>query len=347
MNIRTSGRRAARTARRGAAAGAATALVLAAGCTSGGAQDAGDASGPTRSIEHRYGTTEISGTPERVVTVGLTEQDYVLALGTDPVGVREWFGGHDGALWPWAEERLEGETPEVLPVDELNIEQIATLEPDLILGINSGITEEEYDRLSELAPTVAQPTDHADFGAPWQEITTTVGTALDKEDEAEELVAGIEERFEEVRSEHPEFEDSTALLTSSISGEAWAYAEGPAPGFLTQLGMEMPADAEALFTDENREPQAVALEELEAIEADAVLVGVYGEPEDSFSRLDVFTELDTAKEGRYMEMAEMSRLNGALSFGSVLSLDYALDELPPRLEEMLDGDPDTEPAEAE
>lgn len=76
--------------------------------------------GDTRTITH--------GTPQRVGTIGLTEQDYVLALGVVPVGVLEWFGEQPGALWPWA-ARAAGDapTPEVLPVLELNYQQIAAL----------------------------------------------------------------------------------------------------------------------------------------------------------------------------------------------------------------------------
>ncbi|MFW5417921.1 ABC transporter substrate-binding protein [Nocardiopsis sp. CNT-189] len=323
------------------------AALGAAGCSSGTAGGEGG-SGPSRTIEHKYGSTEISGTPSRVVTVGLTEQDYALALGVAPVGVREWFGGHPGALWPWAAEALgDAETPEVLPVEELNFEQIGSLRPDLILGVNSGLTEEEYTTLSELAPTVAQHAEYADYGTPWQDIARMVGTALDEEDKAEALIADIEARFEEIREDNPDFAKSTALLASSITGEAWAYAEGPAPGFLAQLGFSLPEDAEALFTDENREPKQVALEDLEVLEADALLVGLYGAPEDSVTGRDVFKKLATAEEGRVLEMPEMSRLNGALSFGSLLSLHYALDELPPRLVKILDGDPGTEPDKVE
>jgi iron complex transport system substrate-binding protein len=85
---------------------------------------------PLRFVAHRYGQTEVAGLPQRVVTVGLTDQDYAVALGVAPVGVREWFGGHPGALWPWAWELLGDEPlPAVLPVDALNFEQIAALAP--------------------------------------------------------------------------------------------------------------------------------------------------------------------------------------------------------------------------
>lgn len=124
-------------------------------------QGAGDGGGgttsETRFIGHKYGETEVSGVPGRVVTVGFTDQDYVLALGVKPVAVREWYGEYDYATWPWARDELGDAEPEILPPTELNFEQIAGLEPDLIVGVSSGMTREEYDTLSEIAPTPPSP----------------------------------------------------------------------------------------------------------------------------------------------------------------------------------------------
>ena len=52
-------------------------------------------------IEHAFGTTEIPEEPQRVVTVGFNDQDFVLALGVTPVGTREYFG-FDYDTRPWA-----------------------------------------------------------------------------------------------------------------------------------------------------------------------------------------------------------------------------------------------------
>jgi iron complex transport system substrate-binding protein len=327
--------------------GAASLLVLGAvGCGAGEEGEPNEnASGGTRTIEHKYGATEVSGTPERVVTVGLTEQDYVLALGLTPVGVREWFGGYPGALWPWARDELgDDPLPEVLPVDELNFEQIAALETDLILGVNSGLTEQEYETLSEVAPTVAQPKGYADYGAPWQEITRVVGRALGKQERAEGLIPPIEERFERAHAEHPEFEDSTGILATSIEGAAYVYAEGPAPRFLASLGLEVPPAVAELFSGADRAPVQLSLERLDLLDAaDVVVLGVYGAEEASVATKPIYRQLDVAQEGRDILMPEMSLVNGALTFSSVLSLPIALDELVPRLAAAKDGDPDTEP----
>jgi iron complex transport system substrate-binding protein len=330
--------------------GAGSLLVLgAAGCGSGG-QGGGEettSSENARTIEHKYGSTEIPENPERIVTVGLTEQDYLLALDVVPVGTREWFGGYPGALWPWAREALgDRPVPEVLPVDELNFEQISTLGPDLILGVNSGLTREEYDTLSEISPTVAQPAAYADFGVPWQEMARIIGRAVGREERAEELIPDIEARFDEAKRNNPEFEGSTGILAADLEdGSVYVYAEGPAPRFLTQLGLELPPETAEVFTGEDRAPVPLSLEQLELLEADVLVMGVYGGG--SVAERPVFQSLDVSREGRTLFLPEMSLVNGAITFSSLLSLPIALDEMVPRIASAIDGDPNTEPEPAE
>src|SRR4051812_43931308 len=61
-------------------------------------------------IAHRYGHTTIASEPQRVVVAGLREQDALLSLGVDPVATTEWYGGHPGAIFPWAKAAL-GDQP--------------------------------------------------------------------------------------------------------------------------------------------------------------------------------------------------------------------------------------------
>src|SRR3712207_2267833 len=61
------------------------------------------------SIENNSGTTEIPAAPQRVVTVGFNDQDFVLALGVTPVGERENLGEYDATTRPWAEDLLPAE----------------------------------------------------------------------------------------------------------------------------------------------------------------------------------------------------------------------------------------------
>ena len=90
-------------------------------------------------VAHQYGETTVPAPPERVVSVGVTEQDILLELGVVPVAVTEWYGEKPSATWPWAQALLDGAEPEVLSVaDGFEFERIAALEPDLIVGTNAG-----------------------------------------------------------------------------------------------------------------------------------------------------------------------------------------------------------------
>ena len=91
-------------------------------------------------ITHTFGETLIEGTPQRVMTLGFSEQDPVLALGVKPIAVREWFGEFPYATWPWATDELGDGTPDVLTMTlgELNYEAIAGLAPDLIIATHAG-----------------------------------------------------------------------------------------------------------------------------------------------------------------------------------------------------------------
>lgn len=68
--------------------GAAALLLLGGGGAGGG--DGG--SGGRRTVKYKYGKTEVSGNPDRVVSVGFTDHDYLLTLGATPAAVREWYG---------------------------------------------------------------------------------------------------------------------------------------------------------------------------------------------------------------------------------------------------------------
>lgn len=325
--------------------GAAGIALLAAGCAADSTSSQPRATGGVfpATVRHTYGSATIPKRPRRVVTVGLTEQDYVLALGVRPVAAREWFGDQPGALWPWARRELgDRSLPAVLPRQQLDFEQIAALRPDVILGVNSGLTRDEYDKLSRIAPTVAQPQEHADFGAPWQEITRIIGRVLGERERARRLVSGIEKRFEQMRSDHSEFDGSTGLLATSIDGSAYVYAEGPAPRFLSALGLRLPQAVADLFSGDDREPVQLSLEKLGVLDhADVLVLGVYGDRSSSVATKSVYKSLDVARQGRDVVLPRMSRLNGALSFSSVLSLPLALDEVVPRLAAAIDADPTT------
>ena len=88
------------------------ALTAACGSSSDAAQTAAPAADSSVfpvSVEHKYGSTTVEQEPLRVVSVGYTDQDAVLAFGVTPVGIRDWYGDQPDATWPWA--RTSSGTP--------------------------------------------------------------------------------------------------------------------------------------------------------------------------------------------------------------------------------------------
>ena len=191
-------------------------------------------------IEHKFGSTTISEEPQRVVSIGFTEQDPLLAVGVTPVAVRYWYGDIENAIFPWAIDESEGVQPRVLnmPYGNLYYEAILALAPDLISAVDSGITQEEYDNLSQIAPTIAQYDTYVDFGMPWQETTRLIGKALGRSDQAEAAIGAAESSLTQVRNRYPQFQGATVSVAYETA-ETYGYYTGQdgRGRFFTDLGL--------------------------------------------------------------------------------------------------------------
>ncbi len=292
-------------------------------------------------IEHKYGSTTIDAEPTRVVSVGFNDQDALLALGVTPIGIRDWYGEQPFGTWPWAQDELGDAQPELLSPNgaELNVEAVAALEPDLIVGIYSGMTQSEYDLLSAIAPTIAQPSEFVDYGTPWQEQTRIVGRAVGKAELAEDLVTSIEDRYASIRAEHPEFEGATSAVAFTFEGSPGAYTSSDVRSrLLADLGFVIPPQFDEIAGDSFF--ASFSAEELELLDLDTV-VWIVGDDLalDAILDLPLRDSLAFATEGR--EVFADFELSGAFSFSSPLSIPYLLDALVPKLAAAVDGDPAT------
>jgi iron complex transport system substrate-binding protein len=305
--------------------------------------DTGAAEAFPVTIEHKYGETVIEEAPERVVSVGFTDQDFLLALDVVPVGIRDWYGDQPHAVWPWAQDELGDAEPEVLSADELNFEAVAALQPDLIVGVSSGMTAEEYETLSAIAPTLAQSDEYVDYGVPWQAATRAIGEAVGKADEAEALVEEVEGLFTAARAEHPEFEGASGIVAFVMdANEVGGYSDQDTRSrLLTDLGFEIPQEIIDLAGDSFY--ASFSGENIERLDADLV-VWVAGDDEvlAQIKASPLRDALRAVTEGR--EVFLDVEIGGAAGFSSPLSLPYLLEELVPRFAAAVDGDPAT-PAE--
>lgn len=98
-------------------------------------------------MTHANGTTEIQAKPQRVVVLDTGELDAVLSLGITPVGIPSTEGANSVPSY-LADEVKDAKT--VGTIQELNLEAIAALNPDLIIGSQLR-ADKLYSQLKEIA----------------------------------------------------------------------------------------------------------------------------------------------------------------------------------------------------
>jgi iron complex transport system substrate-binding protein len=292
-------------------------------------------------IEHKYGSTTVEEQPQRIVVAGLREQDALLALGVVPVATTEWYGKHPGAIFPWAEEALgDAPPPEVLDfTDGLEFERIAGLRPDLIIGVYSGLTQKDYDTLSKIAPTIAQPPGQVDWGSSWQDEILTVGRAVGKPDEAEKLREQAQALLDGAARDNPEFDGQTAAVATPYQG-IWVYGPQDARSrLLTDLGFAFPDALRDVGGDDFG--GQLSGEKLDLLDVGALVWFADPGPAAKVRDNKVYRRLKVRTEGRDLFLPENGDLYEATSFISVLSIPLLVDELVPKLAAAADGDPAT------
>lgn len=230
-------------------------------------------------IEHVYGTTTIPAQPERVATVAWANHEVPLALGIVPVGMsKATWGDDDGdGVLPWVEDKLEelgAETPVLFDeTDGIDYEAVADTDPDVILAAYSGITQEEYETLSKIAPTIAYP--DVAWGTSWEEMIQLNSAALGLSAEGDALIADLHAQVEAALAAHPEMEDTTYLFSyldpTDLSQIGFYTSHDTRPGFLESIGLPTPTVV----------AQASAA-------TDAFYTSVSAEEAEQFSDVDVF-----------------------------------------------------------
>jgi iron complex transport system substrate-binding protein len=289
-------------------------------------------------VQHALGSTVVPEAPQRVVSLGYTDQDTILAFGVVPLAIREFTGNRPSATWPWASDRLQGQQPQVL-TGEVGTEALAALRPDLIVAVSAGLTAEQYDTYSRIAPTITQPVGSDPYQTAWQDATRLIGAALGEADEADRLVADLEARFADVRARYPQFAGRPAAVTaasSTGSGNYFVWTSDDNRGrYLTSLGFTVPEQFDQLAGGDFYAD--ISGEELSLLDQnDLVLwITIPGTPNSGIAQQPGAAALRVAREGRVVELTEEQGV--ALSFSSVLSLPALLDELPAELAARLGG----------
>ena len=312
--------------------------------TSSGASAPAEEAAFPATITHKYGETTVESAPKRVVCVGLTEQDTLMALGIVPVGITYWFGDKElQGVYPWAQEFLgDAELPTVLDsTNGIDIEAVAALAPDLIIGQYSGITEQEYKKLSAMGvPVVAQSGDYADYGMPWDEMALNIGTAVGQPEAAQKLIDEVKKRITDEAAAHPEFEGQTAAVITPYEGLFLYGPEDPRSRMLLDLGFSL----HSLITDAEDSEFGVSVSSERTTDLNDIGTAVWIDLEADKQVKSLFEGTTAYDEGRWFDInPENGSYYVAHSFVTPLSIPYLLDRYVPQLAAAADGDVKTEP----
>ena len=322
---------------------AATSLLLAACTSDPGTSD--EPSGPVAgadafpvTMENTFGETTVESTPERVATVNWGNHDVPIALGIVPVGMAKATYGDDDTdgILPWTSEALEGlgVVEGDLPVlfdetDGIPFEQVADSRPDVVLAAYSGLTEKDWQTLSEIAPTVSYP--EFAWGTSWKDMALVNGRALGLEDEAQQVVDDVLAQIDAALAERPDVEGKTVAYT-------WIDPANP-----STIGVYTPLDARVQLLADLGLETAPSVTEL-AGDTDQFFVNLSAEQSDTLSDVDVLVtygddttlaalqadpllnKIPAVARGSVVVLPNDAPLASATSGPTVLSIPWALDE---------------------
>ncbi|MGQ4597197.1 ABC transporter substrate-binding protein [Nocardia sp. R6R-6] len=299
----------------------ALALGLSACGTSG--DDPASGSAPV-TVAHARGTTTVSGTPAKIVTLGNQWLDATLALGVTPVGYVDNIGVLSKTPVPWEPATLA--SAKALNPGGNIAEQVAALEPDLILADPFIADQKTYDELSKLAPTL--PALGKDAVTPWQDQVNTLGKVLHKEGDADRVIADVRGRLDAIAAANPGLKGKTFASTWLAGPSQLMVLTDPNDGsskLFTQLGMTIPKN----LTDQpaNQGRLALSPERLDELRSDLLLAGYSPGLDASYRQLPGYSELPAVRKGAvvFLNTLEISAVNQP----TALSVPYLLDKLAP------------------
>ncbi|GAA2472862.1 iron-siderophore ABC transporter substrate-binding protein [Streptomyces mauvecolor] len=289
-------------------------------------------------VEHAFGSTKIDKAPKRVVTVGYTDDQTVLAFGVKPVGMVDQYPNPSdrspdiNTQWPWVKDKWGGAKPDVVMNNGdtgPNFEKIAALRPDLIVAVYSEIDKAAYDKLSKIAPTVGRTkAEKEPFSAPWQDNALQIAAALGRADDGKKMVQGIQDKLAGVKKAHPEFAGQTAVALSWYKNSVTPFTTADVRGqLLTGMGFKGQTEIDRIagsgFSTQ------LSPERMDLVDVDRVFVINDKADTDALKQDKLFSNLKVYKANKvsYLLDSEGPAAGAAMSQATLLSLPYAIDQL--------------------
>nr|WP_263314553.1 iron-siderophore ABC transporter substrate-binding protein [Mammaliicoccus sp. Marseille-Q6498] len=279
----------------------------------------------TREVKHAMGTTKVPKHPKRVVVLTNEGTEAVVSMGVKPVGAANSFKGN-----PWYKhlaKKYEGIEP-VGGESEINLEKIAKLKPDLIIG-NKFRQEAQYKKLSEIAPTVYSKELRGD----WKNNFKLYANALNKEDKGKEVLSNYDKHIEKTKKELGDKKNNKVSMVRFMPGDVRIYHKNTFSGvILDELGIKRPKGQDKNDFAE----KGVTKERIKAMDGDYLFYFTFQEDNKKVSNLEkewvndpAFKDLNASKKGHVYKVDD-SVWNTS---GGVLSANQMIDELKEKLSE--------------
>lgn len=311
---------------------AAIAMAVLTGCSTsaspgGGTTTVGSSEGFPVTIKHKLGEATIPQAPTRVASVGIGDTDVLLALGVQPVVAAVWNGSTDTGVGEWAMPLVTGEAPTPLEngTTEFSIEKVAASKPDVIVAVNNAIDAPRYERLSSIAPTVLHDADQTDWVLPWQYLTTQVGKAVGKQQEAEQLVKDTEAQMETTAATNSDLAGlKAALVVVRDDGTVSVFSNEAARGqLLDAIGLELPDSLKSKDNALRLDLSPETLTELNVL--DILVVDNYDERRAQLEGIPTYKKLKVVQSGNVVGLDAVT--SDAVSMPNPVTIPFVLERL--------------------
>lgn len=279
-------------------------------------------------IEHRFGTTTLDEVPERIVVADHQWLDTLVAMGIPTVGHPEdpYVGNESGQL-AWQRGKVSAESEGIAYSSSWPLEQVAALQPDLILATYTITSQDQYDALNKIAPTIGPMSDRTVDR--WDTFVETAGKIFHREDAAADLIAEVQGEIDAVAEDLPGLDGKTYTLLNYVPGDSLVIVADPDDGaslLMADLGLELTDQVQGR-DDPGQGRWSVSLERTDLLESDVLIAfSQTGDPTELIGWDDL-----TAVRTDAVAVLGYEEVTG-LNTPSVLSLPFALDAIRPALE---------------
>ncbi|EOO80913.1 ferrichrome-binding protein [Bacillus cereus BAG1O-1] len=283
-------------------------LVMSA-CSNGSTDKKNDAKGKkseTITYQSENGKVEVPANPQRVVVLS-SFAGNVMSLGVNLVGVDSWSKQNP---------RFDSKLKNVAEVSDENVEKIAELNPDLIIGLSN---IKNVDKLKKIAPTVTYTYGKVDYLTQHLEI----GKLLNKEKEAKTWVDDFKKRAQTAGKDIKAKigEDATVSVVENFNKQLYVYGENWGRGteiLYQEMKLKMPEKVKEKALKEGY--YALSTEVLPEFAGDYLIVSKNKDTDNSFQETESYKNIPAVKNNRVYEANMME-----FYFNDPLTLDFQLD----------------------